>query len=204
MNEMLWAFGRASGIISLVLFTGTVLLGILTRSGRPLPGIPRFSISLVHRNVSLLALVFLVLHVGTLMFDSYAKLNPLDVVVPFLGSFKPFWQGLGTVAFDLVIAIVITALLRRWVGQRVFRFVHWFTYAMWPIALFHGIGNGTNGTSGWFLLLSAACALFVGAAIVWRLSTGFLETSRSRALAADPLAPNPLATNHPPPRERLR
>lgn len=183
MNEVMWAFGRASGLVSLLLFTGSVLLGILTRSGRPLPALPRFSVSLLHRNVSLLALVFLVLHVGTLMLDSYAKLNPIDVVVPFLGSFKPFWQGLGTVAFELVLAIVITALLRRTIGQRAFRFVHWFTYAMWPVAVLHAIGNGTNGTSGWFLLLTAGCAILLIAAVIWRVSGGFVEHARARRFA---------------------
>lgn len=183
MNEMLWAFGRASGVVSLLLFTASVLLGILTRSGRPLPGLPRFSVALVHRNVSLLALVFLVLHVGTLMLDSYAKLNPIDVVVPFLGAFKPFWQGLGTVAFDLVLAIVITGLLRRRVGQRVFRFVHWFTYAMWPVAVLHAIGNGTNGTSGWFLLLAAGSVLLLMVAVFWRASSRFVEHAATRRVA---------------------
>lgn len=183
MNEMLWAFGRASGVVALILFTITLILGIVTRSGRPLPGMPRFSVSLVHRNVSLVAVVFLVLHVGTLMLDSYAKLGPIDVVVPFLGSFKPFWQGLGTVAFDLVLAVVITGLLRRRIGQRVFRFVHWFTYAMWPIAVVHAIGNGTNGTSGWFLALAAASAILVVAAAVWRLSPRFLENAKTRRVA---------------------
>lgn len=180
MSEMLWAFGRASGIIALILFTVTLLLGIVTRSGRPLPGLPRFSVSLIHRNVSLLAVVFLVLHVGTLLFDSYAKLNPLDIVVPFAGAFKPFWQGLGTVAFDLVIAIAVTGLLRRRIGHRVFRFVHWFTYAMWPIAVLHGIGNGTNGLDRWFLVLAIGSTVVVGAAVVWRLSAGYLETSGAR------------------------
>jgi sulfoxide reductase heme-binding subunit YedZ len=181
---MLWAFGRASGVVSLILFTVTVLLGIVTRSGRPLPGMPRFSVSLLHRNVSLLAVVFLVLHVGTLLFDSYAKLTITDIVVPFVGSFKPFWQGLGTVAFDLVVAIVVTALLRRRVGNSVFRFIHWFTYAMWPIAVLHGIGNGTNGTSAWFLLLSAGSTLLVVAAVVWRSAARFLENSHTRQAAA--------------------
>ncbi|WP_431218956.1 ferric reductase-like transmembrane domain-containing protein [Leifsonia xyli] len=183
MSEVLWAFGRASGVVSLLLFTASVLLGILTRSGRPLPGLPRFSVSLVHRNVSLLAVVFLVLHVGTLLFDSYAKLDPIDLVVPFLGSFQPFWQGLGTVAFDLVVAIVLTGLLRRRIGQRVFRFIHWFTYAMWPIAVLHAIGNGTNGTSGWFLVLVAGSALLVLIAVIWRVSSGFEEHARTRRLA---------------------
>lgn len=181
MTELLWAFGRVSGVISILLFTASVVLGIITRSGRPLPGLPRFSIALVHRNVALLASIFLVLHVGTLLLDTYAKLTVVDILVPFRGAFKPFWQGLGTVALDLVIAIVITSLLRQRIGVRTFKFVHWFTYAMWPIAIAHAIGNGTNGTSGWFLIIAAACTLSVFVAVMWRTSVRFLETAAARA-----------------------
>lgn len=180
MDNALWAFGRVSGFMSLALFTVTVLLGILNRSGRPLLTIPRFSVALIHRNFALLATLFLVLHVGSLMLDSYAKLNVTDVVVPFLGAFKPFWQGLGTVAFDLVVAIVATSLLRHRLGQRTFRAIHWFTYVMWPIALVHAIGNGTDGTGRWFLLLAAGSVAAVGGALAWRVSSGFLETSKAR------------------------
>ncbi|WP_181034178.1 ferric reductase-like transmembrane domain-containing protein [Arthrobacter sp. GMC3] len=180
MDNALWAVGRVSGFVALGLFTVAVVLGILTRSGRPLLNIPRFSVALIHRNVSLLATVFLLLHVGTLLLDAYAKLNIVDVVVPFLGGYRPFWQGFGTVAFDLVIAVVITGLLRHRIGQKTFRAVHWLTYAMWPIALAHAIGNGTNGTAGWFLVLAVGSVAVVGAAVVWRLSATFLETSKAR------------------------
>lgn len=180
MDEAMWAFGRVSGFISLALFTATVLLGILTRSGRPLITLPRFSVTLLHRNFALLASVFLGLHVGSLLLDSYAKLNLVDVLVPFLGSYRPFWQGLGTAALDLVLAIVITGLLRHRIGQRTFRAVHWLSYAMWPIALAHAIGNGTDGTSKWFLVLAAASVAAVGGAVFWRLSATFLETSKAR------------------------
>ncbi len=180
MDNALWAFGRVSGVVALALFTVTVLLGILTRSGRPLPGIPRFAVTLIHRNLALLASVFLVLHVGSLILDSYAKLDVTDVVVPFLGAFKPFWQGLGTVAFDLVVAVVATSLLRHRIGRRTFRAVHWFTYAMWPIAVAHAIGNGTNGTSKWFLLLAAVSVAAVSGALLWRASSNFLETAKTR------------------------
>lgn len=176
----MWAVGRMSGFVALALFTMTVLLGILTRSGRPLLAIPRFSLTLLHRNLSLLATVFLLLHVGTLLLDSYAQLNIVDVVVPFLGSFKPFWQGLGTVALDLVLALVVTGLLRHRIGQRAFRAVHWFSYAMWPIALGHAIGNGTNGGNGWFLTGAAMAVLLLAAATAWRVSAAFLETSKVR------------------------
>lgn len=180
MSEALWAFGRVSGIVTLLLFTASVVLGIITRSGRPLPGLPRFSISLLHRNIALTACSFLVLHVGSLMLDSYAKLNVIDAVVPFLGHFKPFWQGLGTVAVDLLIAIVVTSLFRKRFGARTFRTIHWFTYVMWPIALAHSIGNGTNGLSGWFLLIAAGSIVIVIAALFWRTSTRFEESAAAR------------------------
>ena len=180
MDSALWALGRVSGIVSLAMFTGTVLLGIVNRSGRPLPAVPRFSVALIHRNISLLATLFLLMHIGSLMLDSYAKLNLVDVFVPFLGSFKPFWQGLGTVAFDLLVAVVLTGLLRHRLGQRTFRAIHWFSYAMWPIALAHSIGNGTNATERWFLALAAGSVVVVGGAVAWRVSSNFLENAKTR------------------------
>ncbi len=183
MSEAMWAFGRVSGIVALILLTASIVLGIITRSGRPLPGLPRFSISLLHRNIALLATVFLVLHVGSLMLDSYAKLSVADIVVPFLGAYKPFWQGLGTVAVDLLIAIIVTSLFRKRLGVRLFKALHWLTYAMWLIALVHAIGNGTNGTSTWFLLLVIVCVGAVGASIIWRTSSVFIESARARKSA---------------------
>jgi sulfoxide reductase heme-binding subunit YedZ len=180
MDEAMWAFGRVSGFMSLALFTVSVLLGILNRSGRPLLVLPRFSISILHRNIAVLATVFLGLHVGSLLLDSYAKLRPVDVVVPFLGSFQPFWQGLGTVALDLVVAVVVTAFLRHRIGQRTFKAVHWLTYAIWPVAMAHAIGNGTDAGSAWFLGLAAASGVAVVSALLWRLSPVFLETSKAR------------------------
>lgn len=180
MDEAMWAFGRVSGFISLALFTASVLLGILNRSGRPLLVLPRFSISILHRNIAVLATVFLGLHVGSLLLDSFAKLRPVDVVVPFLGSFQPFWQGLGTVALDLVAAVMVTAFLRHRIGQRTFKAVHWLTYGIWPVAMAHAIGNGTDAGSAWFLVLAAASGVAVVSAVLWRLAPAFLETSRAR------------------------
>ncbi|WP_022881239.1 ferric reductase-like transmembrane domain-containing protein [Gryllotalpicola ginsengisoli] len=179
-DDTMWAFGRASGIVDLVLLTVAVLGGILTRSGRPLPGIPRFALSLAHRNVSMLAVVFLVLHVATLLLDPYAKLTIADVVVPFAGAEKPFWLGLGTVAFDLLVAVVATALLQRAIGTKAFRAVHWLTYAMWPVAVLHSVFDGTDGTDAWFVVGTVLATAAVLAAVAWRLSHGFLETQSLR------------------------
>ena len=179
-DDVMWAFGRASGIVDLALLTIAVLSGILTRSGRPLPGLPRFAISIVHRNASLLAVVFLVLHVATLILDPFAKLKLIDVVVPFLGAEKPFWLGLGTVALDLLIAVVVTALLQRSIGTKAFRAFHWLAYAMWPVAMLHSIFDGTDGTDAWFVISAVIATLAVVGSVIWRVSSGFLETGRLR------------------------
>lgn len=180
MSEAFWALGRGSGIVLLVLMTIVMLLGLLTRSGRPLLRLPRFGVLLAHRNVALLAVVFLAVHVGSLLLDPYAQLRLIDVIVPFIAARSPLAVGLGTVALDLLLAITITALLRRTIGHRAFRAVHWASYAMWPIALLHGIADGSDGRSAAFLILAVMSALLVGAAGAWRLTDGFVEHRRTR------------------------
>jgi sulfoxide reductase heme-binding subunit YedZ len=180
MNEIMWAIGRAGGIVSLGLFTVVLVLGIVSRSGRTFVGLPRFSVALVHRSTSLTALVFLVLHVGTLMLDPHAKLALQDAVVPFVAGWNPFWVGLGTVAFDLVLALTVTGLLRQRLGQRAFRLIHWSAYAMWPIGFAHALGSGTNAGDLLFQAYAWACAGAAVSAVLWRLSAGFAETSAAR------------------------
>lgn len=168
-TDSLWALGRGSGIAALVLFSLSVVLGILTRSGRPAVGLPRFGIATVHRNVSLLATGFLGIHIVSLFFDPYAQLKVVDAVFPFLGAYRPFWLGLGTLALDLLLAVVVTALLRHRIGPRAFRAVHWGAYAMWPIAVVHAIGTGTDATSPVFLTITGVCVVAVAVAVGCRL-----------------------------------
>ncbi|WP_222426740.1 ferric reductase-like transmembrane domain-containing protein [Amycolatopsis rhizosphaerae] len=172
-SQALWAFGRGSGLVALVLLTASVVLGVSARSGRPLPGLPRFAVTEVHRNVSLLASAFLGLHVVLLLFDPYAQLRLFDLVLPFAGAYRPFWQGLGTVALDLMAALVVTSLLRHRIGRRAWRAVHWASYGLWPVALLHSLGTGTDGAAPWFLGVTALCVLAVFGALGWRLSTRF-------------------------------
>lgn len=175
-SEALWDFGRGTGVVALVLVTASVVLGIATRSGRPAPWLPRFAVTQVHRNASLLSVVFLALHVGLLLFDPYAQLRVFDLILPFAGDYRPFWQGLGTVALDLLAALVVTSLLRHRIGRRTWRAIHWLSYAMWPIALAHALGAGTDAFSVWFLALAAGCAAAVLGSLCWRFSARFTES----------------------------
>jgi sulfoxide reductase heme-binding subunit YedZ len=180
IDKALWYLGRSSGVVSLVLLTLVVALGIATRSGRLLPGLPRFAVSAVHRSASLLAVVFLTLHVVTLTLDPQSQLRWLDAVLPFGSQSKPLWIGLGAASLDLMVALVVTSLLRQRIGHRLWRAVHWAAYALWPFAVLHTIGTGTDVHSAWMLGLLAICTLMVAGLVGWRLSTRFLdETDRT-------------------------
>ncbi len=175
IDKALWYLGRSSGVVSLVLLTLVVALGIATRSGRLLPGLPRFAVSAVHRSASLLAVVFLTVHVVTLTLDPQSQLRWIDAVLPFGSHPKPLWIGLGAASLDLMVALVVTSLLRQRIGHRVWRAIHWAAYVLWPFALLHTIGTGTDMHRGWMLSLVVACTLSIAGLTIWRLSTRFLD-----------------------------
>ncbi len=173
LTAAFWYLGRGTGVVALVLLTVVVALGIATRSGRTLPGLPRFAVAAIHRSASLLAVVLLAGHVGLLLLDPYAQLRLADLVVPFQGSYRPLWLGLGTLAFDLVVALVVTSLARQRLGARAWRLVHWLAYAAWPVALLHGLGTGSDAGTGWFRATAVACFTLVASALAWRTTAGF-------------------------------
>lgn len=180
LTSALWYLGRGTGVVALVVLTIAVLLGILTRSGRALPGFPRFTVADLHRTASLTATGLIAVHVTSLLLDPYAQLRLLDLVLPFQGQYRPLYLGLGTLAVDLVLAVVATSLLRHRLGPRTFRLVHWAVYAMWPIALLHGLGIGTDAPTTWFTAVAAACAGVVAAVALWRMTPAFAERGRTR------------------------
>ncbi|HQR26468.1 MAG TPA: ferric reductase-like transmembrane domain-containing protein [Nocardioides sp.] len=175
MNEALWALGRGTGVVALVMFTLALVLGIVTRSGRPLPGLGRFGAAELHRTVALTGTGLVLAHLGSLFLDPYAQLRLVDMVVPFLGVAKPLWLGLGTLAVDLLAVVTVVSLLRHRVGPRVFRAVHWATYLLWPVAVLHALGNGTDAASAWMVGLVAVSTGAVASAVAWRLMPSFAE-----------------------------
>jgi methionine sulfoxide reductase heme-binding subunit len=179
-DEALWAIGRGCGITALAFLTLSVALGIGTRSGRSLLALPRYAVADVHRFAALTGTLLVVAHMTLLFLDPYAQLRFVDFVVPFLGAYRPLWQGLGTAAFDVLVVVVLTSLLRHRLGLRAFRVVHWITYVLWPIALAHAVGNGTDVYHVWFLAFAGCCVLTVATALVLRLRANFSEYADAR------------------------
>lgn len=177
----LWYATRATGLAALVLLTASVVLGVLTSVRLARQAWPRFVTVALHRNVSLLAVTFTGLHVVTTVTDPYASISVVSAVVPFTSPYRRIWLGLGAVAFDLLLAVLITSLFRVRVGLRAWRLVHWAGYLCWPVALIHAVGAGTDGAARWVLAGLAACAVAVGAAGAWRLAAGWPAHAAQRA-----------------------
>lgn len=178
-----WYLTRSTGAVALLLLTLAIALGVIDVKRWSTPRWPRFIVDTVHRNVSLLAIVFLALHILTSVLDSFAPISLVDAFVPFAGSYRPFWLGLGAISFDLLIAVTITSMLRQRVGYAGWRAIHWLTYASWPIALMHGLGTGSDVTSTWLLALSIGCMAIVLAAVLVRVISGWPQNLRLRGAA---------------------
>lgn len=186
-----WYLTRGTGTLALILLTLSVALGVANVRRLRTEHVPRFVLDAVHRNVSLLAMAFLLVHIITSLLDAFAPISLLDVVIPFGSVYRPLWLGFGAVAFDLMVAVVITSLLRRRFGYRAWRITHWAAYVSWPVALLHGLGTGSDTKAGWMLVIVGGCVIVMIVAVVARATAGWPNHAGARlaALAASALVP---------------
>lgn len=182
-----WYLMRGSGVVSLLLLSGAVVLGIATTGSARLGWLPRFATLALHRSLALLATAFVAVHVVAAVIDPYAAVRLVDVVVPFTAESQPLWVGLGAIAVDLLAALIVTGLLRARIGQRAFRLVHWAAYVAWPVALVHSVGIGTDAGTPWMWAVAVGSVGAVAAALAWRALSGRdAEPARPARIAPRP------------------
>src|SRR6202165_93638 len=170
-NSLLWYTTRGAGAVSLVLLSAVVVLGILSVLRVQTAGWPRFLTTGLHRNLALMTVVFLALHICTAVVDPFTHLGWLAAVVPFSSYHRTVWLGLGSIAFELLVAISVTSLVRGLIGHAAWRSIHWLAYAAWPVAVIHGFGTGTDTRSAWMLVIDVLCIVAVLGAVSARLLT---------------------------------
>jgi sulfoxide reductase heme-binding subunit YedZ len=190
-TRALWYATRGTGVVALLLLTTVVLLGVVGVARWRTDRLPRFLVQGLHRNLTLLAIAFVAVHVVTTVADGFAPIALSDALIPFRSPYRPLWLGLGTVAFDLLLAIAVTSLLRTRVGVRAWRALHWLAYASWPVALVHALGTGSDARVGWLVALGAGSTAAVGLAALWRVAAwgGPWTGPRTAAAAAAVLVP---------------
>src|SRR5260370_41126032 len=103
------------------------------------------------------------------------------------------WLGLGAVAFDLMLALTVTSLLRTRLSYRSWRLVHWGSYLAWPVAVLHGLGTGSDTPVRWGLALTPACVALIAALTGWRLAPGWPSHPGPPLAAAPPPVLRPIS-----------
>jgi len=181
-STALWYLSRGTGLVALVLLSATVVLGIVASVGWTTTRWPRFLSQALHRNLSLLCVVLVAIHVLTIVADPFVQTSLIATVLPTGTSYRPLWVGLGALAFDLMLAVVISSGLRRVIGLRAWRGIHWLAYICWPVALFHGIGAGTDSRLPVVVALYVLCVAAVIAAAMWRVVVGSARSATGEAV----------------------
>jgi sulfoxide reductase heme-binding subunit YedZ len=187
-STVFWYITRASGIVTLVLLTLTMVLGLTTTSRARARNWPGFAQQELHRRLSMMAMIFLGIHVLTSILDTYVHIGWAAIVVPFTSPYSRFWVAMGTIALDLMAAVFVSSLLRSRIRPSLWRGIHWLAYGCWPLALAHTFGMGTDAGEGWVIALGAACIVSVLIALLWRLRSAAM---RAATLAAANTGANP-------------
>jgi sulfoxide reductase heme-binding subunit YedZ len=204
-SPYLWYTTRATGYVALILFTLVVALGtfVANRIGGTYVG--RFELNELHRSVTMVALVFLVVHILTTILDSYVPTGWFSAVVPLISKYEPVHVALGAVAFDLILAVWVSSLLKARIANRSWRFIHWFSWLALASAITHSFLTGTDSRSSWGLALGIICTAVVLLSALWRY---FARPTRAAGRTAlSPLAgapPEPIARDASPRRNRPR
>jgi len=164
----MWLVSRGSGLVLLLLLTAVVVLGVSTRLGSSPRASDRLAVAELHRTLALFAVAFLVLHVVTAIMDPYVTIGWWATVLPFASHYRPAALGLGTLAVDLGAAVTLTSLVRRRLGFRLWRAVHWLAYLAWPLAFVHTLTAGTDMHIWWVAAVVWGSAAVVAIAVVAR------------------------------------
>ncbi len=167
-SPYLWYTSRATGIVALVLFTAVAALGALVANRVGGQSVGRFELNELHRSLSLVAIAFLAIHILTTVLDTYAPTGWLSAVVPFASHYERLGVAIGAIAFDLMIAVLFSSLMKARMRHQSWRFIHWFSWLAFASAILHAYLNGADTKSGAGLALVVACALVVLIAGVWR------------------------------------
>lgn len=182
-GQALWFVSRATGVVSIVLLTLVVCLGMVTAGRRRPHGESATVVMGLHRWLSLGMLAFLGTHIVTAIADGYVSIGWLSVLVPFTSGYETLLVGLGTLGVDLLVALLVTSYLRHRIPEHRWRLIHWLSYAMWLVALGHGFFMGTSDQPV-LRVVSVTCAVVGGLALSWRVIATHADGERRREIDA--------------------
>ena len=208
----LWYVSRALGLVALLLLSLVIALGALhNTSFTHVTGqrLPRFAMVALHRNLALITVVFVVLHVVTVLVTPYLQLRWYDALVPGTARYNQLPAALGVVAFDLMLAVVISSVLRKRFSKRAWLIVHWSSYVCFPVAVAHAVANASfRGGTWWTLVVPLISIAVVVSGLLYRRAArradvpfaerGKVDPAEARKAAAHATGEIPVPPQPPP------
>jgi predicted ferric reductase len=180
-----WYLSRASAFVAYVLLWWSMVLGlsITNRLARAWPGGP--AAADLHQHASLLGLGFGMLHALVLLADQYIGYTLPQILIPFASaSYQPLWVGLGQIGLYLMMLVTFSFYVRRWIGARAWRAIHYLSFAVFGLALLHGLFSGTDSSLPWAIWMYAGTGVSVLAMTVYRILAQRGRTAPPKRLAA--------------------
>ncbi len=168
-NEAFWYIARSSGLVAWALLTASVVLGILL-GARLVKSPSKAWQTDLHRFLGGLAVIFVAVHVGGIVADSYVHFGWASVFVPFASSWRPLAVAGGVVAMYLLAAVELTSLAKKHLPKRAWKAVHFASYPMFAFTTLHAITAGSDTRSSMVTLVVATLVIVVGALTVARLN----------------------------------
>jgi len=168
-SAITWDTARAGGFASYLLLTAAVSVGQVLRNRWQTARWPRLITNELHGYLSLLALVFIAVHVVAVLVDPFTRFGFAEVFIPFASHYRPVWMGLGIVALYLLLAVWVSSRLRARIGFRTWRAIHTLAYGVYLAATVHGLGTGSDTRTAWAPAIYASSILLVGGLTARRL-----------------------------------
>lgn len=197
-DPTIWLVARASGLVAYGLMTASVLAGLMLKT-RPFGRLVRAVTAMeIHRSLSFLGLAAIGAHGVALVLDRSVNIRIADLLIPGTSPYRPVWTALGVVAAELTALIIVSFPLRRRLGMRAWRRLHWATYGVFALSTVHGIATGTDTSQPWVRTMYIGAIAAVAAATTWRALTASPAPRRvappARADGARPPVPVPEST----------
>ena len=148
MNSQLWWYtARSAGVVSWILLATGVIVGLaLSTKALGRRARPNWLLDL-HRFLGGAAVVFVAVHVISIVLDSYAHFGLVEVLVPFTGTWHPAAVAWGIVGLYLLVAVEVTSLLRKRLSKRAWRVTHFLSFPLFVVATVHLLAAGTDRQS---------------------------------------------------------
>jgi sulfoxide reductase heme-binding subunit YedZ len=178
-TQIWWYVTRSAGIIAYLLLWFSMVWGLVvpTKLLNPVIG-PTFTVDF-HEFISLLAIGFTLLHVFVLTIDRFLPYSLIQILVPFLSPYRPFWVGLGVIAFYITLLVTITFYLRSKIGMKKFRSIHILSLLGYLGVTLHGLYAGTDSPLVAMQLLykgTALVVIFLTVYWLWMKYVQYLES----------------------------